>query len=131
MLVYRVEHPCDDGHGPYQGRRCGANKSAWDLANHLSDAHRGRADRPTINEDTDWDFRWGEDVCAFETLESARDWFLGWIGELDKAGYLIAGYETPAVTQGESGRQIAFRRGDAKRVQTLPMSTLFKRGPSE
>lgn len=118
LAVYRVEH----GEAFYGDRPAGPYRSGWgweyrqaaSVASRMCRAHNGM-EHPTPWEDGIRRPVWGM-LCGFTSREDLDEWFMGWLGELSLAGFVLATYEAKDVEIGS--RQVAFDPRTARRLLT-------------
>lgn len=118
--VYRVEHGealyGDWPAGPYRGGWDEEHRQAGRVAYRMVNAHVGNR-YPTPFRDG---IPWPEGLLfGFASREDLDKWFMGWLGELSLAGFVMAIYEAAKVEIGS--RQVAFDPYTAQRVTTQPL----------
>ena len=121
MIAYRLEH---------KEYKCGiyrlhdairSNTDTLELSIMIGSAH-GDYSHPAAWEDImGWDFDEHKDyICAYPSLNGLREWFTGYLNDIIKLGFVInvydAGYD---YMEGQSGKQIAFNKTNAKLVKTI------------
>ena len=127
--IYRIEGL--DGIGPYGGCSVGFNVDDNGDLDRIAMAHVEN-EHPCLSEDFDGfeiDTYW---YSGFYKLGDLYNWFKGWFGVLEEAGYRIVEYRVPEewIRVGSSGLQVIFNREIAgvRVVRSRKISNFLKMG---
>lgn len=119
VKIYRIED--SNGVGPYQ-RVAGTPRAEMGAEHSWCDDH------PCAREDYINTNIWM--IYGFDNSEAAVVWFDGWLEKLEEWGYQMTEWlvDPSDIEEGNSGRQVRFRRGLAECIARYSPTEIYSRG---